>query len=194
MFDWITFLTYAFLTTVTPGPNTILSMSNGSRKGFLRALPLNLGMWCGFTIVMALCACVTSLLSALIPAIKKPMMLLGAAYLLWLAWKCLRRSSRIEEAETRGDFLTGFTMQFVNVKVMLYGVMSYEAYILPVFEGHWPALLGFALVLSTMGFVNGLLWNAFGSLFKVLFSKHGRLINTLMALLLVYCAAKMLLG
>lgn len=194
MFDWITFLTYAFLTTITPGPNTVLSMSNGSRKGFVRALPLNFGMWCGFTIVMVLCACVTSLLSSLIPAIKMPMMFLGAGYLLWLAWKCLRRSSQIEEKETKGDFLTGFAMQFVNLKIMLYGVMSYEAYILPVFQGQWLALLGFAVVLSTVGFINGLLWNAFGSLFKVLFSKHAKIVNTIMAALLVYCAVKMLLS
>ena len=31
MFDWLTFLTYAVLTTITPGPNTIVSMSNGSQ-------------------------------------------------------------------------------------------------------------------------------------------------------------------
>ena len=60
MFDWPTFLTYAVLTTITPGPNTIMSMSNGSRRGFFRGIPLNLGMWCGFTIVMVGCAALTT--------------------------------------------------------------------------------------------------------------------------------------
>ena len=194
MFDWLTFLTYAVLTTITPGPNTILSMSNGSRKGFFRGLPLNLGMWCGFSIVMVLCAVFCSLLSAWLPVIKRPMLFVGAAYMLWLAWKTLRRSGEISEKETKGDFLTGFSMQFVNPKIMLYGIMSYEAYILPVFEGNYPVLLLFALALTSVGFVNGLLWSAGGSLFKRLFSEHGKIVNTLMALLLLYCAVKLLLS
>ena len=43
MFSWFSFLTYAIVTAVTPGPNNIMSMSNASRKGFHRALPFNLG-------------------------------------------------------------------------------------------------------------------------------------------------------
>lgn len=196
MFDWPTFLTYAVLTTITPGPNTIMSMSNGSRRGFLRGLPLNLGMWCGFTIVMVGCAVLTSILALWVPKIKPFMLFVGAAYLLWLAWKTFRRSADIQEKQTGSDrlFLTGFAMQFVNPKIMLYGIMSYEAYILPVFEGDHLILLGFAGVLSTVGFINGLLWSAGGDLFRVLFSKHARIINTVMAGLLVYCAVKLLLS
>ncbi len=194
MFDWFAFLTYAVLTTITPGPNTILSMSNGSRKGFFRGLPLNLGMWCGFSLVMVGCALLCSLLSAWIPVIRRPMLYVGAAYLLWLAWKTFRRSGEIAEKESKGDFLTGFVMQFVNPKVMLYGIMSYEAYILPVFEGQYVKLLGFAFVLSTVGFVNGLLWSAGGSAFKWLFSKHAKTVNTLMALALCWCALKLILS
>ena len=195
MFDWFTFLTYAVLTTITPGPNTIMSMSNGSRRGFFRGIPLNLGMWCGFTIVMVGCAALTSVLAAWVPKIKPVMLFVGAAYLLWLAWKTLRRSSEIQEKET-GDrlFLTGFAMQFVNPKIMLYGVMSYEAYILLAFEGRYLILLGFAVVLSSVGFVNGLLWSACGDVFRVLFSKHAKIINTVMAALLVWCAIKLLLS
>ena len=195
MFDWFAFLTYAFLTTITPGPNTVVAMSNGSRRGFFRGIPLNLGMWCGFTIVMVGCAALTSVLAAWVPKIKPVMLFVGAAYLLWLAWKTLRRSSEIQEKET-GDrlFLTGFAMQFVNPKIMLYGVMSYEAYILPAFEGRYPILLGFAVVLSSVGFVNGLLWSACGDVFRVLFSKHAKIINTVMAALLAWCAVKLLLS
>ncbi len=194
MFHWPSFLLYAVLTTITPGPNTILSMSNGSRKGFFRGLPLNLGMWCGFSLVMIGCAVFCSLLSAWIPLIKKPMLYAGAAYLLWLAWKTLRRSGEITEKESRGDFLTGFAMQFVNPKVMLYGIMSYEAYILPAFEGQYLTLLLFAFVLSTIGFVNGLCWSAGGSALRWLFSRHGKIVNAVMALALIWCAVKLLLS
>lgn len=196
MFDWTAFFTFTMLSSITPGPNTILSMSNGNRRGFFRGLPLNLGIWCGFTIMMVGCALLTSVLAAWIPMIKKPMLFVGAGYLLWLAWKSLRRSAEITDRDPVGEhqFLTGFTMQFINPKVMLYGIMSYEAYVLPVFEGNYPVLLGFSVILSTIGFVNGLLWSACGDVLRVLFSKHAKIINTAMAVMLVWCAVKMLLS
>ena len=39
MFPWFSFLTYAVVTAMTPGPNNIMSMSNAGRKGFQKALP-----------------------------------------------------------------------------------------------------------------------------------------------------------
>lgn len=56
MFPWIEFFTYITVTAVTPGPNNILSLSNASHVGFRRALPLNFGMWVGFTIITLLSA------------------------------------------------------------------------------------------------------------------------------------------
>lgn len=77
MFPWYAFLTYAVITAATPGPNNIMSMSNAGRLGFRRALPFNLGIWVGFTIVMVLCPLFCTALSALIPAIRLPMLVLG---------------------------------------------------------------------------------------------------------------------
>lgn len=67
MFNWVSFLTYAVITAVTPGPNNIMSMSNGGRKGFKGALPFNLGVGVGFSIVMLICTFLCSVVSSLIP-------------------------------------------------------------------------------------------------------------------------------
>ena len=85
MFSWVNFLSYAVVTAVTPGPNNLMSMSNAGRLGFKRALPFNLGIWAGFTIVMLLCTAFCGALSDLIPRIKTPMLIVGAAYMLYLA-------------------------------------------------------------------------------------------------------------
>ncbi len=193
MFRWFSFLTYAVITAATPGPNNILSMSNGSRKGFRGALPFNLGIWAGFSLVMIACTAFCSLLSALIPKIKLPMLILGAAYMLYLAWETFRSSGDIQHQHTKGDFWSGLLLQFINPKIYIYCIMSMEAYILPVFQGQPGPLLAFALLLAFIGFAFTLCWSAFGSLFKWLFSQHTKAVNTIMALLLVYCAVSLFL-
>lgn len=69
-----------------------------------------------------------------------------------------------------------------------------EAYILPHFQGQPLILGGFALLLALIGFVFTLVWSAFGAAFQRLFSRHARAVNTVMALLLVYCAVSLFLA
>lgn len=191
MFDWIDFLVYAIVTTVTPGPNNLMSMSGAARLGFRRSLPFNLGIWVGFSAVTVACTFLCSLLSALIPKLKLPMLIVGALYMLWLAWKTLRSSTELAAADGKGGFLSGLALQFVNPKIYLYCIVSMEAYILPYFNGRPLILLGFALLLAFIGFAFTLCWSAFGSAFRFLFSKHGKVVNVIMALLLVYCAVSL---
>ena len=194
MFPWYSFLTYAIITAVTPGPNNIMSMSNGIRKGFRGALPFNLGILTGFSLVMLLCTAFCSLLSSFIPRIKLPMLLAGACYMLYLAWETFRSSASVESSHSHDGFLPGLFLQFINPKIYIYCIMSMEAYILPYYAGQSLLLFGFALLLAFIGFVFTLLWSAFGSGFKWLFSRHARMVNTVMALLLVYCAFSLFLS
>ncbi len=194
MFQWLPFLTYAVATAITPGPNNIMSMSNGSRYGFRGAFPFNLGIWAGFSVVMLLCTLCCSLLSTFIPMIKTPMLIVGAAYMLYLAWGTFRSGTEIEDDFSRSGFLSGMLLQFINPKIYIYCIMSMEAYILPYYNGNVPALFGFAMLLAFIGFAFTVCWSAFGSLFRRLFSTHARVVNTIMALLLVYCAASLFLA
>lgn len=191
--SWLHFLSYAVVTAVTPGPNNIMSMSNAGRLGFRRSFPFNLGIWAGFSLVMLLCTLFCGTLSSLIPKIKMPMLFIGAAYMLWLAWKTFRSASAIEEDPRGGGFVSGMLLQFVNPKIYIYGVVSLEAYILPFYQGRWAALVFFALLLAFIGFTFTLLWALFGSAFKLLFSRYARITNAVMALLLVYCAVSLFL-
>lgn len=194
MLNWISFLTYAVITAATPGPNNIMSMSNGVRKGFRGALPFNLGILTGFTIVMVLCTLFCSLLASLIPKIKTPMLILGAGYMLYLAWEIFRSPGLIEEDHSRSGFLSGLLLQFINPKIYIYCIMSMEAYILPYYSGQPLTLLLFDLLLSFIGFVFTIAWTVFGSVFQTLFSRHARVVNTILALLLVYCAVSLFLA
>jgi len=191
MFSWVNFLTYAIITAVTPGPNNIMSMSNAGRLGFKKSLPFNMGIWVGFSLVMLGCTFFCNTLSGIIPKIKLPMLIIGSLYMLWLAWKTFRSSSEIKEDHSRSGFISGLLLQFVNPKIYIYCIVSMEAYILPFYQGKWVELIFFAMLLAFIGFVFTLCWALFGSVFKLLFSKYAKVTNTVMALLLVYCAASL---
>ena len=145
MFHWVSFLLYAVVTAVTPGPNNIMSMSHASRMGFRRALPFNLGIWAGFSVVMLLCTLLCSLLSELIPKIKLPMLILGACYMLYLAWETFRSGNEVAEQHGRTGFLSGLALQFINPKIYIYCILSMEAYILPYYAGRPWILTLFAI-------------------------------------------------
>lgn len=193
MYPWAAFLTYAAVTAITPGPNNIMSMANASRVGFRRAVPFNLGILAGFCIIMPACALLASLLNAALPAIKLPMLALGAAYMLYLAWETWRSGPIDETKAVRGGFWQGLLLQFINPKIYIYGLMSMQAYVLPHYAGQILPITGFALLLALMGFVSTLLWALFGSAFRTLFSQHAHVTNAVMALLLVYCAVSLFL-
>ena len=193
MFSWIPFLSYTCVMAVTPGPNNLMSMSNAGKMGLRKAIGFNYGVWTGFSIVSLLSAAFCTTLSALLPQIELPMLILGAGYMLYLAWKIFRSSAVEEKQAGKGTFLSGFFLQFVNPKIYINCIVSMQTYILPHFAGKWAAVAAFALLLAFIGFVCTLLWGAFGSAFKLLFSRYAKFTNTVMALLLVYCAVSLFL-
>lgn len=192
MFSWSTFILYAFASTITPGPNNIMSMSWGMRVGFFKALPFNAGIITGFFAVMLLCCIFCATLNSMIPQIMLPMKILGTLYLLWLAWKILTAVYSVKpfEIDNKKAFISGFCLQFVNVKIMVYGILSMQVFILPNFSE--PVTLGFfSFFLAAMGSACNLVWSAFGSIFAHLFANYTRPINIVLALSLGFCAASL---
>lgn len=115
--DWIHFFTYVLVTTITPGPNTITSMSNASRVGFRKGVSLNLGMWFGFSIVSLCCALFCSLLASVLPFVQTPLLVVGAGYMLHLAWKMWKTGGITADDSGKSGFQAGALLQFVNVKI-----------------------------------------------------------------------------
>jgi cysteine/O-acetylserine efflux protein len=192
MLNWTSFLSYILVTAYTPGPNNIMSMNNAAAHGFRKGIPFNLGIWAAFSVVMALCALFSAALYALVPKIQLPMKLLGASYMLYLAWKTARPGHAEAGRAAIGGFWSGFALQFVNPKIFIYGVTAMSSYILPAY-GSPPILLAFALFLAFVGFSANLCWAASGALFLRLFSRHSRAVNAAMAVLLGYCAVSLFL-
>ena len=116
------------------------------------------------------------------------------AYPQQTAFRIFRSPGLIEEDHSKSGFLSGLLLQFINPKIYIYCIMSMEAYILPYYSGQPLTLLLFDLLLSLIGFVFTIAWTVFGSVFQTLFSRHARVVNTILALLLVYCAVSLFLA
>lgn len=191
MFHLYDFIIYCFITAYTPGANNLLSMSNAIRLGFRRSVRFNFGILAGFAAVMSLCTAFSATLYSFLPKVKIVMQMLGAAYMLYLAWKVWKSSSEWSGGNGKeAGFLSGMVLQFANPKIYIYAITAMSLYILPVYDSA-AALAGFTVILSLIGASGSFVWALFGAAFCKFFSLHGKTVNTVMALLLVYCAVSL---
>jgi threonine/homoserine/homoserine lactone efflux protein len=166
-----------------------MSMTNANRDGFKKTLNFDLGVFAGFFVMMLACSYFNLLLFNLIPKIKIFMSIIGSAYMIYLAYKIY--TSKIVEGESNNthinSFFTGLMMQFVNVKVILYGLTVVSSFIIP-YSSNPAVLILFSLLLASLAFVSTACWAMFGALFQKFLSKYRKAFNTVMSLLLLYSA------
>lgn len=198
MFSITAFLAYVFTVSFTPGPNTIMSMVNGSKFGYKKSFKFLLGISSGFFILMILSSYFNLILFNVIPKIKFFMSILGAVYMTYLAIKIMKskdtsKTNDLDDNKTLklNSFINGFTMQFVNPKAILYGITVISNFIIPYYNSN-TALILFSLLLTLLGFMATSSWALFGSIFNKFLSEYRKPFNIAMGLLLIYSAISIL--
>jgi len=167
-------------------------MNTARLFGFRKTIPLMTGMTVGLFVVMLLNAIGNIFIGALIPQILPWLRGIGAIYLFWLAWKIAfpkgsSGSKGNAEQEKVPGIRDGFTLQFVNPKVILFGFTAMSSFIAPWTDSKLIFLLcGLFLTLNCA--VAFTLWSLFGDVQGHLFSKQGRAISLIMGALLAWCA------
>jgi threonine/homoserine/homoserine lactone efflux protein len=183
------FLIYLIVTTFTPGPNNIMSMTNAARVGYRKTLGFLAGIVVGFMVVMLICGLLNMALVSVLPQIKSWLNWLGAAYMVYLAIHIVLSKPAAEDAgkTSLNTFLAGFSMQFLNVKVILYGVTIYSTFIVQSYQN--PVMIAlFAPLLACVGFISISCWAFGGNLFRSFLNKYWIVFNIVMGLLLIYTA------
>lgn len=89
-------LGFAFVATVTPGPNNLMLMASGANFGFRRTLPHMLGITGGVSVLALLIGAGLMALFDALPALNLVLKVLSIGYLLWLAFK-IATAAPIEE-------------------------------------------------------------------------------------------------
>ncbi|MHA2715896.1 cysteine/O-acetylserine transporter [Vibrio owensii] len=185
------FFTYVIITSITPGPNNILSLSVATQHGLKRSTKVISGMFCGYIFLMLLCGVFTYHMVSLLPVITPWLTWVGAAYIIWLAWGIATSDIKTASKNSEGiTFLTGFGLQFVNVKIILYGVTSISTFVLPYTQNiYW--ILATSLVLAFIALASNLIWAIAGKLLQSQFQKYGKAINMTLSATLLYCAVQL---
>lgn len=189
MHNLLPFLSYVFVTTFTPGPNNIMSMSNANQYGFKKTQKFIFGVSAGFAIIMFLCSYLNLFLYDIVPKIKTIMDIVGGLYMGYLAVKIMLSKPHTDKSnnEKLNSFIGGLTLQFINPKVILYGITVIGNFITPYYKSNVSLIL-FSLLLAFVGYVATTCWGIFGALFQRFLSKYQKPFNIFMSILLVYCA------
>jgi threonine/homoserine/homoserine lactone efflux protein len=83
----IALATFAFISTVTPGPNNMMLLASGAQYGYKRSLPHMLGIVIGVAGLMISTLLGIGALFNIFPVLYSVLKVLGVGYLLWLAFK-----------------------------------------------------------------------------------------------------------
>jgi threonine/homoserine/homoserine lactone efflux protein len=153
---------FAFVSSVTPGPNNVLLWASGATFGIRATAPHVMGTALGIgSLAMVVAAGVGTLLTA-VPDIALAMKVVASAYLLYLAYQVAgaRALERGELASPLG-LLQAAAFQAINPKAWIFALGAISAFR----PAGYPVLEGSLLVAGTMMVVvvpTAALWAAAG--------------------------------
>lgn len=111
-------LGFAFVTSVTPGPNNLMLMASGANFGFRRTIPHMMGISFGFGLMCFVMGLGVAGAMLALPATGLVLKVVSVAYMLWLAWKIAHASAPEAAAEAGRPmtFVQAAAFQWVNPK------------------------------------------------------------------------------
>lgn len=184
----LAFVLFAFVTSVTPGPNNLMLLASGVNFGVRRSLPHMLGISLGFMVLVAAVGLGLGQLFEQFPPLYSALRYGGAAYLLYLAWKIAGSGAPDAEGKTTGKpftFLQAAAIQWVNPKAWIMAIGAITTYTPQ--EGFLVNVLLIAALFALVNCPSVGLWAVAGSLLRrwLGYPRVLRTFNIGMALLLV---------
>lgn len=122
---------FAFVTSVTPGPNNMMLLASGVNFGVMRTLPHWLGVSLGHFVMLLLVGVGLESLLQAYPFVYQVMKVVGFAYLLYLAWGVARSGAPVrngEEASQPISFFGAAAFQWVNPKAWIMAIGYFSNY------------------------------------------------------------------
>lgn len=123
------------------------------------------------------------------------MKILGSLYLIYLIMDFFRtksdRHGKQKIVSSNRQFWAGMFLNLTNVKVILYFLIGYISFLIPLFQNRRLLIIIFDIVMCLITAISNLLWAGVGSLFQRLFVSHERVLNIILTVLLLYATVEM---
>ncbi|MEM6307057.1 MAG: LysE family translocator [Pseudomonadota bacterium] len=149
---FIALVTFAFVSSITPGPNNLMLMASGANFGILRTIPHGLGVGLGFIFMIMMVGLGLAQLFDQFPVLHDVLKVVSVVYLAWLAWKIGTAAPKLGNPTQTGRPLTFWqaaAFQWVNPKAWAMALTAITLYT-PDTLGLW----GVGLVAVVFGGVN----------------------------------------
>ncbi|PKH23878.1 alcohol dehydrogenase [Enterobacterales bacterium CwR94] len=189
---FLSMLGFLWVAAITPGPNNMLLTASGANFGFIRSIPLMIGIMIGMQIVLILVAFGVGGLILLYPSLHLFLKIAGSLYLLWLAWKILTAPyEKLEPGEVPAKtmpFWQGGLLQVINPKAWLMALGAVASFSL-VGDAYRGSVIAISFGMLLVNLVAGIAWLGFGSLIGRLLQspRAWRYFNVAMGLLTAAC-------
>ena len=136
---FIALAAFAFVSSITPGPNNLMIMASGANFGIARSVPHALGISLGFGAMIVLVGLGLAQVFETWLWAKAALAVLSVLYLLWLAWRIARSAApKVGEASGRPmTFIQAAAFQWVNPKAW---TMALTAVTLYTSGGPWAVI------------------------------------------------------
>lgn len=177
---------FAFVSSITPGPNNLMLMASGANYGFQRSIPHMLGIPSGFGFMILMVGIGLIQVFDAFPASYTILKVLSVTYLLWLAWK-IANAAPIRKADATGQpmtFLQAAAFQWVNPKAWTMALTAITVYT-P--NQSISAILPVVFVFSAINLPSIGVWTVLGQQMARILTNPTRRVafNWVMAILLV---------
>lgn len=171
----MTLVVFAFVTSITPGPNNFMLLASGVNFGFRRTVPHMFGIGGGFLVLLLAVGLGLGELLSRFPPLFLALKFTGGTYLLYLAYR-IATSRSMAQGTSSGSpmsFVAAAAFQWVNPKAWVMAVTAMATY-----TDKSSFLLSVVLVAVVFTFVNVpsvSAWAGFGSFMREWLSHPARL-------------------
>ncbi|MDO9411161.1 MAG: LysE family translocator [Pseudolabrys sp.] len=179
---------FTFATAFSPGPNNIMVTASGVNFGFVRTIPHMAGITIGFVVLIIACAAGLGVVFTAVPALHLALKIVGALYMLWLAWKVANARPAGDQDDNMAKpltFLQGAAFQWVNPKAVVIALSAISLYVRP--DHQVADILMVVVWFAFFTAFTVVTWTGFGVALRTLLRdpRRARIFNIVMALLLV---------
>jgi threonine/homoserine/homoserine lactone efflux protein len=190
----IAFTLFTLAGAVTPGPNNTISTLSGATFGFRKTLPQMLGVSAGYPLMLAALGLGLGEIFKHVPLLHNAMRYVGAAFLLYLAWKLVRANTPQSAGSARPvGFFEAFFFQWLNPKAWSIALGAIAAFTTPGLPaGAFLREVGiFTIVSAIITFPSLVLWCLFGVAISAMLKdeRKRRIFNYTLAAILVLSIA-----